>query len=375
MTSTAESNKSKFLFWICIAAKDTHKLSVMSQQKVFRLPSKGAGYAALEEKTEAIPRVAAHEVLLKIHATTLNYRDLVIANGGYPFPVQDNVVPISDGAGTIVEVGSAVSGLQKGDWAIANFDISNLYGPQQDWEHGLGGPIDGMLRQYAALPASAIVKIPKTTKLSWGQLAGLVCTGTTAWNSLYGNIPLKPGQTVLFQGTGGVSMTGVMLAKAAGAMTIITSSSDDKLKLATEKYGVDFTINYKNTPDWEQQALKITDGRGVDYIIENGGSGTIAQSLACIARGGIIAVVGFLKVADQMPDVAGLVLGSGAVVRGINVGAKQMTEDMVAFVCGKNLDMPVEKTYGFSREEVMKAYKNLEEASHVGKICIEIQRD
>ena len=161
----------------------------MSQQKVFRLPSKGAGYEALEEKTEDLPTVAAHEVLLKIHATTLNYRDLVIANGGYPFPVRDNVVPVSDGAGTIVEIGSHVTNIQKGDWAIANFDISNQFGPQQDWLHGLGGPVDGMLRQYATVPASAIVKIPKTTKLSWGQLAGLVCTGTTAWNSLYGNIP------------------------------------------------------------------------------------------------------------------------------------------------------------------------------------------
>jgi NADPH:quinone reductase-like Zn-dependent oxidoreductase len=186
-------------------------------------------------------------------------------------------------------------------------------------------------------------------------------------------VPLKPGQTVLFQGTGGVSMTGLMIAKAAGAITIITSSSDDKLKMAKDKYGVDYTINYKKTPDWDREALKITDGRGVDFIIENGGSGTIAKSIECIARGGIIAVVGFLDMAKEMPDVASLVLGKGCVVRGINVGAKQLTDDMVAFVCGKNLDMPVEKTFGFSREEVLKAYKYLEGATHVGKISIEIK--
>ena len=167
-------------------------------------------------------------------------------------------------------------------------------------------------------------------------------------------------------------MTGLMLAEAAGAVTIITSSSDDKLKLARDKYGVDHTIDYKTTPDWDQEALKITNGRGVDFIIENGGSGTIAQSLNCIARGGIIAVVGFLKAAEEMPDVAGLVLAHGAVVRGINVGAKQLTEDLVAFVCGKNLNMPVEKTFGFSRDEVIQAYKCLKEAGHVGKICIQI---
>ena len=152
-------------------------------------------------------------------------------------------MPLSDGAGIIVDVGEDVTDVQKDDWAIANFDIFNLYGPQKDWGHGLGGPIDGMLRQYVNVPASAIVKIPKTTKLSWAQLAGLVCTGTTVWNSLYGNTPLKPGQTVLAIGTGGVSITALVIAKAAGATTIITSSSDDKLKLAKEKYGADYIIN------------------------------------------------------------------------------------------------------------------------------------
>lgn len=361
----------------------------MSQQKVLRLPKKGAGYNALEEKQEPVPKVQAHEVLLKIHATTLNFRDLAIANGQYPFPVKDNACPLSDAAGTIEDIGDGVRDLEKGDYAIINFDITSesaavfsllseltdrpdMFGPQQNWENGLGGPIDGVLREYITVPASAVVKIPKTTKLSWSQLAGLVCTGTTAWNALYGNNALKPGQTVLFQGTGGVSMTGLMLARAAGAITIITSSSDDKLKMAKEKYGVDHTINYKKTPEWEKEAMKITNGRGVDFILEVGGSGTIAQSFGCIASGGIIAVIGFLKVADEMPDVASLALGTGAVVRGINVGARQLTEDVVAFVCGKGLDMPVEKAFGFSRDQVVEAYKYLESGSHIGKIAIEI---
>jgi NADPH:quinone reductase-like Zn-dependent oxidoreductase len=123
----------------------------------------------------------------------------------------------------------------------------------------------------------------------------------------------------------------------------------------------------------DQEALKITNGQGVDFIIENGGSGTISKSINCIARGGIISVVGFLDVAKEMPDVASLVLGQGCIVRGINVGAKQLTEDMVAFVCGKNLEMPVEKTFGFSKDEVIEAYKYLEGATHVGKISIEIK--
>ena len=243
---------------------------------------------------------------------------------------------------------------------------------QQDWTNGLGGPIDGMLRQYIAVPASAIVKIPKTSKLSWTQLAGLVCTGTTAWNCLYGNLPLRPGQTVLLQGTGGVSMTTLILAKAAGAITIITSSSDEKLKMAKEKYGADHLINYKTTPDWAKEANKITNGQGVDYIIENGGSGTIAQSIECSARGGIISVVGFLSQAKEMPDVASLVLERGCVVRGINVGAKQLTEELVRLVCSKDLPMPVEKEFPFSKDGILEAYKLLESGGHVGKIGINI---
>ncbi|EMC96309.1 hypothetical protein BAUCODRAFT_69777 [Baudoinia panamericana UAMH 10762] len=344
----------------------------MSEQTVYRLPSKGAGYQKLEQKTEPVPKIQAHEVLLKVHATTLNYRDIVIANGGYPFPVKDDVVPLSDGAGTIEQVGDAVKWLAKGDRVIANFDLSNLYGPQQDWLNGLGGPIDGMLRQYIAVPARSLVKIPETTTLNWAQLAGLVCTGTTAWNALYGNNPLKPGQTVLFQGTGGVSMTGLMLAKAAGAITIITSSSDEKLKMAKEQYGADHLINYKTNPNWAAEANKITEGRGVDIIFENGGSGTIEQSVECVARGGIIAVIGFLSPAKEMPDVASLVLGKGCIVRGINVGAKQLTDDLVAFVCGKNLQMPVEKIFKFTKEDILEAYKYLESGSHVGKVAIQI---
>ena len=298
----------------------------------------------------------------------------MIANGGYPFPVAENFVPLSDAAGEIAEVGASVSHLQKGDYAIANFDVTNLYGPQADWEHGLGGPIDGVLREYVAVPAAAIVKIPKTTKLSWGHLASLVCTGITAWNALYGNLPLKPGQTVLAIGTGGVSMTAAIFAKAAGAKFIITSSSDDKLKMAKEKYGVDHGINYKKTPNWSEEVNKLTDGQGVDFVIENGGAGTIEQSINCVARGGIISVIGFLAPPEKMPDVATMVLGKGCVVRGINVGAKQLTDDMAKFACEKNLAIPIDRTFGFSKEEVIEAYKCLEAAGHVGKICIEVSK-
>lgn len=211
-----------------------------SKQTVFRLNSR-QGIVDLSKSEEDIPKAAAHEVLIKIHSVALNYRDIAIATSHYPFPVKDNVVPVSDAAGEIVEIGPNVHGFTVGDWVIANFNPVNLYGPMKDWNGGLGGPVDGVLRNYLPINANSVIKVPKESSLKASQWASLVCTGTTAWNALYGNVPLKPGQTVLFQGkhamiwginkhkltnstkkgTGGVSITGLVLAKAAGAKTIM----------------------------------------------------------------------------------------------------------------------------------------------------------
>lgn len=175
-------------------------------------------------------------------------------------------------------------------------------------------------------------------------------------------------------GTGGVSITGLILAKAAGATTIITSSSDDKLAQVQKTYGADHTINYKTNPDWSEEVLKITKGHGADFVLENGGAGTIAQSINAVAYGGNIAVIGFLAPCPQekMPDVAALALGKGAVVRGIMVGSKQQLEDVTRFVTSRSLNMPVEKVFGFSRGEVVDAFEYLVSGQHIGKICIAI---
>ncbi|KAG9652784.1 NAD(P)-binding protein, partial [Aureobasidium melanogenum] len=202
----------------------------------------------------------------------------------------------------------------------------NLYGPQKNWENGLGGPVDGVLRQYIAVPASSVVRVPAGSGVSTTSWASIVCTGVTAWNCFYGNIPLRPGQTVLFQARG--SMTGLQIAKNAGAITVVTSSSDSKLQFVKEQFGAHPSINYK-TANWAEEAQKLTSGRGVDYILENSGSGTIKQSLDATAMGGIISVVGFLSATAQedMPDVAGLALSKGAVVRGITMGSTQLLEE------------------------------------------------
>ncbi|KAK6811267.1 hypothetical protein RU639_013153 [Aspergillus parasiticus] len=343
----------------------------MASQIVLRLLGHDS-WERLTEFKESVPSAGKCEIVIKVRSVALNFRDIAISTGKYPFPVKNNVVPGSDAAGDIVGVGEGAQGFTKGDKVIVAFDIATLYGPIRNWNNGLGGPIDGVLREYVAVPSAAVVKLPDSY-LSYSQWASVVCTGTTVWNSFYGNIPLKPGNTVLCLGTGGVSVTGIVLAKAAGATTIITSSSSEKLHYVQHKYGADYTINYKTTPKWAEEVQKITHGSGVDYILENGGSGTIKQSLEAVAYGGNIAVIGFLSPSLQhtMPDVAGLALAKGVIVRGIMVGSKQLLEDAVRFIGARNIPVPVEKTFKFSRDQVIEAYAYLASRQHTGKVCID----
>ena len=275
------------------------------------------------------------------------------------------------GAGEIVEVGDQVVGFKKGDRVISNFDPTHLYGTS-NLSNALGGGNDGMLAQYRALPYFGLIKIPD--HLSYEEAASLVCAGTTAWNALHGNKPLLPGQSVLFQGTGGVSLCGLLLARAAGCTTIITSSSDEKLKELKEKYGVDYTINYKTNPNWDEEVLKITNGQGVDLIFENGGAATIGKSLNSIKIGGLIALIGVLggRENPECPNVALLALVKGCVVRGILVGSREQTEQLMNLVDQRKLKPPVTKVFDFNLKSIKEAYRYLESQQHIGKICIRI---
>lgn len=174
-------------------------MSDQKQQTVYRL-AKQDSYKSVQPHKEAIPEPTKHEVLIKVKALALNYRDFAIANGTYPFPVKPDVVPMSDCAAEVIAVGDAVTTVCKGDKVVIAFDPTNQFGPQRDWNHGHGGPVDGFLREYAVVPATAVVKIPEESKLGWSQLASLVCTGVTTWNALFGPVSVKPGQVVLVQG-------------------------------------------------------------------------------------------------------------------------------------------------------------------------------
>jgi NADPH:quinone reductase-like Zn-dependent oxidoreductase len=167
-------------------------------------------------------------------------------------------------------------------------------------------------------------------------------------------------------------MTILLLAKAAGCTVIVTSSSDEKLKTVKEKYGADYTINYKKIPAWGKEAVRLNNGQGVDFVVENGGSGTISESFEALAMGGKITIIGFLAVADQkdMPDIAMQALNKGAVVRGITVGPKSMLEDLVRFVVSRRLSPPIDKVFAF--DDALEAYKYMAKSGHIGKICIEM---
>lgn len=171
----------------------------MAKQRTFRLPQR-TSIQDLQMSEENVPEPSAQEVLIQVKNVALNFRDFAVSTGRYPFPVKDNVVPCSDMSGEVVCVGSQVEDFANGDKVIASFDLKTLYGAIPDWHHSLGGCYDGVLREFITLPSSTLVKIPSTTELSFAQLSALVCTGTTAWNALYGNVPLKPGQIVLFLG-------------------------------------------------------------------------------------------------------------------------------------------------------------------------------
>jgi NADPH:quinone reductase-like Zn-dependent oxidoreductase len=348
-------------------------MSFLTEQSTYRVTD-NIGYKGVKEFKEPLSaELDKNEVLVKIKAVALNYRDLVISDASYPIAVVKNVVAGSDGSGEIVKVGSHVTEFQVGDRVINNFDPTHLYGVRRDASKAFGATTDGVLCQYKVFHTTGVNKLPKESHLSYEEAASLVCTGVTAWNALYGSgIPFVAGQTVLLLGTGGVSVTALVLAKAAGAVTIITSSSDEKLKYVQEKYGADHTINYRNHPDWEKEVLKITNGRGVDFVLEVGGNGTISKSLSSLTPGGQIAIIGFLNTITDVPDIVPQILMKGAHVHGIRVGPKGLAEDLIRFVHAKKLRMPVEKIFGFSQEQVHAAYAHLESQSAVGKIVIKV---
>ncbi|KAI9150444.1 Zinc-type alcohol dehydrogenase-like protein [Paramyrothecium foliicola] len=346
----------------------------MTSHTVYRLTSQ-EGIDKIQPIQEPIPTILHNEVLVRVRSVALNFRDIAIANAQYPMPVKERVVPGSDMAGEVVQVGAGAEGFAVGDRVIAPVSTGFLYGIVTAKGHldTLGGGTDGVLAEYIRLPAHSAIKLPKSP-LRFSDWAALVTTGSTVWNAFYGSAPLKPGHIVLVLGTGGVSLTALIIAKAAGCTVIVTSSSDEKLEAVKNSYGADHTINYKTHPEWAAEVMRLTDGHGADHVIENGGAGTIEQSLGAVARGGTVSAIGFLATLppEKMPNVVMLVLMKGAVLRGVLAGSKEQLEEAVRFVGSRGLPMPVYKSFGFDHGSVTQAFRLVESGGQIGKVCINI---
>jgi len=336
--------------------------------RAYQLPRGGAGIDALVKVERPNPRPTYRQVLVKVAACSLNFRDLGIIRGTYRLPVRENVIPLSDGAGEVIEAGEGVRRIKVGDQVAGNFFQRWHAGEPGPDTHlnALGGGIDGMLAEYVVLEEEGVVKIPAHLSLEEG--ATLPCAGVTAWHAMVEHAKLIAGSTVLLQGTGGVSIFGLQLAKAMGIQVIITSSSDDKLARA-KRLGADHGINYKTTPDWNKATMELTGGRGVDCVVEVGGAGTIARSFSSIRVGGKISLIGGLSgPATELNP--GMILAKRANVQGISVGSTQMFDAMNRAIAANEIKPVIDRVFGF--DEIQAAYKHMASGAHFGKIVISL---
>jgi len=335
--------------------------------RAWRVISDG-GIEALQLDEVADEAVGPGEVRVQMKACSLNYRDLSVAAGGYPRNDTRPVIALSDGAGEVVEVGDKVTRFKKGDRVCPIFVRDWMSGPATNelLKTGLGGGVDGVLAENRVFSQESLVAIPEY--LSYEQAATLPCAAVTAWHALFVSGELQAGQTVLLLGTGGVSIFALQIAKAAGAKVIITSSSDEKLARAKE-LGADETINYREYPEWHKEVFKLTNGTGVDHVVEVGGPGTLERSLKAASVSGRIHLIGVLdsptaKV-GPMPIVFNLLR-----VQGIYVGSRQMFEQMNAGFAVNKIEPIIDAVYSF--DDAREAYQALSRQEHLGKIVIKL---
>ncbi|EXJ64717.1 alcohol dehydrogenase [Cladophialophora yegresii CBS 114405] len=325
-------------------------------------------------KDYPVPELGENDCLVQIQAVSLNYRDLVIPKGQYPLPLNLPTVACSDGAGRILAVGSKVTQFEEGDKVVTQFTQKHQHGePTPDmFDSALGGGAPGTLRQYAVFPAWGLARAP--SNLSPTEAGTLTCAPLTSWNALFGlqSKAVQPGDVVLTQGTGGVSLSAIQFAKTAGATVIATTSSDDKAK-RLEKLGADIVINYKTDPNWGETAKRLSPGKaGVDHVIEVGGPGTMAQSLKAIKLGGVISVIGFLGGAGHEKEPSTLeALTAGCIIRGVLIGSKAQLVAMNRAIDANNIHPVVDEKI-FSLDNALDAFEYQWQQKNFGKVVIQL---
>jgi NADPH:quinone reductase-like Zn-dependent oxidoreductase len=328
--------------------------------KLYLVTKGSTGIDGLKRAERDRPVPAANQVLIRVRAAALNFRDLAIVNGKYMRgPVLGDTIPLSDGAGEVAAVGSGVKEFAVGDRVVATFAQGNP-------PAALGSPLDGMLAEYALFDPKGLLRVPD--HLSYEEAATLPCAGVTAWNALFHGRQLKPGETVVTLGTGGVSIFTLQLAKLGGARVIITSSSDAKLERA-KALGADDVINYKREPDWEKRVLELTDGLGADKVVDLAGVGTLPHSYQSVGPGGEVLVIGVLSRPEGDLSPYPLMM-KGATLRGIFVGGREHFEGLMKAVAVNRFKPIIDKTFDFG--SAPSAYEYLKSAQHFGKIVITI---
>lgn len=312
------------------------------------------------------PKPGAGQILIRVRATSLNYRDTAVVSGRYPgqnLPV----IPLSDGAGDVVAIGENVTRVKVGDRVAGIFFQDWISGKltREKIKSAMGGAIDGMLAEYVVLDGEGVVVLPE--HLSYEEGASLPCAALTAWQALVTRGGLAAGETVLLLGTGGVSIFALQFAKILGAKIIITSSSDAKLERA-KAMGAHETINYKTYPDWQEKVWELTQKEGVDQIIEVGGAGTLEKSLRSVRVGGRVSSIGVLGGAGDVNYTQ--ILMKSIDIQGIYVGSREMFEAMNQAIALHQIQPVIDRVFPFS--EAPEAYRYLQSGSHFGKVIVQL---
>ena len=313
------------------------------------------------------PRPGPKEVVMRVRASSLNYRDLMVLKGGGRGPTKPGVVPLSDGAGEVVAIGDRVTRVKVGDRIIGTFHPRWFGGPiSADYlTDRLGANLDGMLAEYAVLSEEALVPMP--SHLSFEEAATLPCAAVTAWVALTGHRRVTAGDTVLTLGSGGVSVFALQFARVLGARVIATTSGTEKAE-RLKTLGASDVVNYSVTPDWDEQVRELTDGRGVDCVVEIGGPGTIAMSLKALDVGGHISLIGAsLSLSGTGLDPL-LLTGRGISVGAISVGSRADFEAMNRAIAMHRLSPVIDRTFLFAAAK--DAYRHFEGRGHFGKVVI-----
>lgn len=341
----------------------------MTQMKAVRIVKAGdKNTAELGDKSQPTP--GPRDVLIKVYAASLNYRDTALLRGEYPLKTKENGIPVSDGAGEVIAVGKDVARILKGDRVAVGCTANWIGGPYtpEYRSSSVGFAIDGLLAEYVVFNEDALVRIPDY--MSYVEAASLPCAAVTAWAALNKVEPLQPGQTVLVQGTGGVSLFALQFAKIFGARVLAITSSDGKAAKLKE-LGADTVVNYSTTPDWDQDILALTGGKGVDKVLDVAGEKTIVKSAASTKITGTVVLIGFASgFGGGLPPID--ILIRTLTVTGSAVGSRIEFEAMLRAMERHQVRPVIDQVYPFG--EFREAYKRLEGGQQVGKVVIEIAK-